>query len=590
MPVRPFLATLSKVFSNEAGANTLQRRSIRRIRCDETRPSCKKCTETGRCCEGYRSNTNRLANTRTRALAPSQSLNQVSLSSSESHLSAPAKRSLYYYRVNTAKHLSGYFGDDFWTTSVLQVGDRDHCVSYALVALASLHEHFHTEAVNRSYLDSEQPRDICPQRGQRTRNTLSLPMHRAVTYYVKATRGLHMSISNGRGGEEVETMLLCCLLLSGFELLRGYHKAAQIHLNGSASLLQAWNDRQKSGRGGSMWSPRAYFIRERLGALFHRMALQAMLYSNVGSSLSPFASQFGSDRDIWAASIVDNHGNRNKTITPDKPTVRVSGPIEARDTLYRIIWQLHLLPERQRYLLEDGATQTSRARDKRRDSFIRSLHQWHRALTDYLDQQAVDGASSTMLRLFDAAARVIIPTCILDSDDQMSFDGFSAQFHEMTDLAERLLFPLSPSPYQSLPMPPPKHFPLLFPGNEDESCFFSLDMGVLHLLYYVAVRCRVTATRRRAVTLLQRAQARREGVWDGVATALVAGRVVAMEEERSKRQGVVKVDAGGDGSICIPASARVRSIWTETDLEKRTVMLRCGWQQGVQSSEELLTW
>lgn len=418
-------------------------------------------------------------------------------------------------------------------------------------------------------------------------------MQHAVSYYAETVRRIQAKISSS-GADEVETTLLCCLLLAGFELLRGYHEAAQVHLHGSASLLQAWQDQQKNNRGGSLWSPRGYFIRERLGPLFHRMALQAVLFSHVGPYSSSSLQFKGDGAAAFVPPMEDKHDDHNKNkerTSQDKTGVRVDSPTEARDTLYRLIWQLYLLPKGRKD--PSKGSRTKKAKAKGRESFIRSLHQWHEALSDYLQKHPVDGASSDMLKLFHAAAHVMIPTCM--SDDQMAFDGFAAQFHEITDLAEKLLFPCSPSP--SLPSatslstsqapPLPKLLPA--PASQDVSYFFSLDMGVLHLLYYVAIRCRVAATRFRALELLRRAQARREGVWDGAATALVAGRVVAMEEEaRQQQQGVETGD--GSSSGCIPASARVGSVWTETDLENRRVVLRCGWQRDMTSSEEVLAW
>lgn len=470
---------------------------------------------------------------------------------------------------------------------MLQVGHRDHCVSYALVALASLHEHFHTEATERSSSSSTaRQAGETSQRGVHP-GALSLPMHHAVSYYAEAVRCLQAKISS-RGDDEVETTLLCCLLLAGFELLRGYHEAAQVHLHGSASLLKAWQDQQKSNRRGSLWSPRGYFIRERLGPLFHRMALQAVLFIHVGPSSSPLKFEGDGAAFAFVSLMEDKHGGNNnkERAIPDRTEVRVASPTEARDTLYRLIWQLYLLPEGQQD--PPKGARKKQARAKERDSFIRSLHQWHEALSDYLKKHPVDGASSDMLKLFHAAAHVMIPTCM--SDDQMAFDGFAAQFHEITDLAEKLLFPRSPSeppptPLSATQAPP---LPKLLPSqtSQDVSYFFSLDMGVLHLLYYVAIRCRVAATRFRALELLRRAQARREGVWDGAATALVAGRVVAMEEQ-ARQQGVETEDGS---SSCIPASVRVGSVWTETDLENRRVVLRCGWQRDMTSSEELLAW
>ncbi|KAK2010474.1 hypothetical protein LZ32DRAFT_563049, partial [Colletotrichum eremochloae] len=440
---------------------------LRHIRCDESRPSCNQCTKTGRSCDGYRPSGSRLATLPKRALAPLQAPSQASLSWSPVQLSAPAQRALHYYRVNTAKQLSGYLDDEFWTTSVLQVGDRDQCVSYALVALASLHEHFNAEATGGSPVTTGDPEAAC-RLGRP--EMWSASMRHALRYYNEAVCRLYAQISASAGGE-IETTLLCCLLLAAFELLRGYHKESQVHLHGSAGLLQAWQDRQNGSHGGSLWSPRGYFIREKLGPLFYRMALQASLFGHVQpTSSSSSSSKHGYEGATLVAFISDTHYSNKKSFTYDDAGMRIASPTEARDTLYRLIWHLYLLPEGRNHLLKGGG-QTKRARAKGQDNFIRSLHQWQDTLFEYLERQSAGGASSTMLKLFYAAARVIIPT--FTSEDQMAFDNFATQFREMTDLAEALLFPPSPQP------PPP--------ARRDAPCFFSLDMGVLHLLYHVVI-------------------------------------------------------------------------------------------------------
>ncbi|KAK1572750.1 uncharacterized protein LY79DRAFT_673990 [Colletotrichum navitas] len=323
----------------------------------------------------------------------------------------------------------------------------------------------------------------------------------------------------------IETTLLCCLLLAAFDLLRGYHKEYQVHLHGSAGLSQTGHHRQNGSRDGSLWSPRGYFIRDNLSPLFYRRA----------AALVAFTS--------------DTYDSNKKRITYDDAGMRIASPTEARDTLYRLIRHLYLLPEGRYHLLE-GA-QTKRSRAKGQDNFIRGLYQWQDTLFEYLERQSAGGASSTMLKLLYAAAHVIIPTST--SKDQMAFDNFATQLREMTDLAEALLFPPSPQP------PPP--------ARHDVPCFFSLDMGVLHLM--------TALTRHRMLALLRRAQARHEGVWDGAATALVVERVVDLEEQAARRQGAqTGADDDGSGgcdSFSIPASARVCSVRTKTDLENRKV-------------------
>ncbi|KAK2037328.1 hypothetical protein LZ31DRAFT_580172 [Colletotrichum somersetense] len=132
------------------------------------------------------------------------------------------------------------------------------------------------------------------------------------------------------------------------------------------------------------------------------MALQASLFGHVQPTSSS-SSKHEYKGATLVAFISDTHDSKKKRTAYDNAGMRIASPTEARDTLYRLIWHLYLLPEGRHHLLK-GA-QTKRARAKGQDNFIRRLHQSQDTLSEYLERQSAGGTSFTMLKLLYAAAR-----------------------------------------------------------------------------------------------------------------------------------------------------------------------------------------
>jgi hypothetical protein len=59
---------------------------------------------------------------------------------------------------------------------------------------------------------------------------------------------------------------------------------------------------------------------------------------------------------------------------------------------------------------------------------------------------------------------------------------------------------------------------------------FTVDMGYIPPLYYLALKCRVPRLRRRAIELII-STPHKEGIWDGEVAAYVARQVMETEEE-----------------------------------------------------------
>ncbi|KAK9781214.1 putative transcriptional regulatory protein [Seiridium cardinale] len=107
----------------------------RRVKCDETRPFCLRCTSTGRLCDGY---------TAAEPMQPTSS-NIVPMApeigpSVDVYESLESSRSFAFFLNRTSPQLAGFFGSEFWERYVLQAAYHESAVRHAIVAIGSLHE------------------------------------------------------------------------------------------------------------------------------------------------------------------------------------------------------------------------------------------------------------------------------------------------------------------------------------------------------------------------------------------------------------------------------------------------------------------
>ncbi|KAF5987566.1 transcriptional regulatory protein moc3 [Fusarium bulbicola] len=99
---------------------------IRRVKCDEDKPSCHRCVSTGRKCDGY-------------DLTPLVSSGRI-LQPIVSGGSDPESQAIYQFRTRIATLISSSFDANFWTYDLLHTSDRYAPVRHALAALASAYQ------------------------------------------------------------------------------------------------------------------------------------------------------------------------------------------------------------------------------------------------------------------------------------------------------------------------------------------------------------------------------------------------------------------------------------------------------------------
>ncbi|EWG55777.1 hypothetical protein FVEG_13727 [Fusarium verticillioides 7600] len=204
---------------------------VRRVKCDEARPSCVKCTSTGRTCDGYEE------------AAEQQSPIQTVIAG---YANSQEARSIQFFIERTLSQLTSFFPDEFWGISVLQVAQYEPSISHALVSFSAYHEAF----------------------------TNGIPGYKspfALKHYNLSIKELHASHSSLS-----HVHLVSCLVFICIEILQGHTETAiRLFKHGHHMVSQF---RQATGQNG---------ILDHVKTLFNRLALQvAILVGDVMPQIS----------------------------------------------------------------------------------------------------------------------------------------------------------------------------------------------------------------------------------------------------------------------------------------------------------------
>ncbi|RAH53630.1 hypothetical protein BO85DRAFT_471664 [Aspergillus piperis CBS 112811] len=115
---------------------------IRHVKCDETKPSCQRCTSTGRKCDGYQDPRAKQIIRRKAESAQPHGMLQVPSAWSFIGDKPIDHEHFHYFQVVTAPTLTGFFNSGFWSYTLLQVSYSYPALWHAITALASLHRDF----------------------------------------------------------------------------------------------------------------------------------------------------------------------------------------------------------------------------------------------------------------------------------------------------------------------------------------------------------------------------------------------------------------------------------------------------------------
>ncbi|KAI0555791.1 hypothetical protein F4679DRAFT_590803 [Xylaria curta] len=492
---------------SRSGCITCSRK--RKIKCDEAYPTCRRCTSTGRACDGYgiwggggSGKLHGLRGPRNGIIAAIAS--PIPLHISLLMASAVEKEHFDWFRHHTLSKLPGSFNSDFWVTLLPQACLSERAVLNAVLALSSVHR--------------GGCRILGRDKGSHKLASMK-PVNEAeiftLEHYLQAITHLQPYFSC-RDKASFRITLVVCIVFVCIDFLRGNFNSARNHVRGGLRLIADMQQLVFSGIGSDLINNKNgsahleviagdsidHWIMEVLSRLYIQINLCQPPRNHfpkvpfqIPSPHPPPLQKFGSSRFAW---------------------------LDLDRQLHRIF---HITSQaRQRQRNSATSSPISVAIAKLQQSVLADLKQWERVLKASKKTLLGNGSveyqkAYCILAMYHTMATIMAHTCVYP-EDELVFDAYTDSFILLTEQATALCSIPDGSLEQTTPPSDGKSF---------DTSRSIVDVGCLPQLYYTALKCRVHHVRHRAVELLQ-PLVHREGFWDARIAATVARKVMEVEE------------------------------------------------------------
>lgn len=435
----------------------------RRVKCDEGKPICQRCTVGGRDCEYSTA----------RVTAPRRRLFTVYLPPVEIQPGFfKSDRGTCFFHQNLAVSLDGQFNSQFWSRLVLQLSHSEPAVRNAVSAISIIYQDVELSLRHPAgYVDAN------PE-GQRQ--------------WTAAVNNLSTQIRTHPDSHLVS--LVCCLLFTCIEFLRGNIESSLLHAQSGFNIL----------------------------ATIHRIA-----YTDAAPG--PICTISPNDLKAIEEHIVPVFSSLNVlcslaarmmppiyvlTATEDSPHQDLSDSrqrlVEISDICIRFMHNA---------ISKAAVFQTEMEDFVEQFKLQTRLDAWHGRLNKLVGELEACGklVKQDALNLLLVHYKVIyiwIRVCTIAGETAL--DNYHKDFEELVHYAEQFA-----KPDTERPAPQP----------------LSFEIQILGPLHYAALKCRHPIIRRRALKLLKFAP-RREGLWNGHYAYVTAKRVIELEEMYLDEQGL----------------------------------------------------
>ena len=472
----------------------------RKVKCDETRPSCLRCVSYGQACKGYKVPKTWLFETPAiiqKSKVTSQSLVQIRPAPHPDR-EPLERRALLYFNEKTIPLLAAFnsVSLELWKEVIPQLGQSVEPLQHLMIAAASCQEKLSPASHNKE-----------------DNNRL------AAQHYSKAVQ---MLIDRSRQPTP-EIMLMCCLLFIACENLRVSQLQAVPHLRAGLKILRQYEQARSSDSHDQLnTSPSALWIRDLIEPTFARLEAAA----GFGGHLLQ-GNSFDQPYDLnWKEPRVPE-------TFPDLLAVRES---------FHDICQYLYFQSKQHH---DFYSKNSPALAKvRRLYYLWHERAWSSAQT--LASKTYKAASPSTVHLdddhhrgmlaFEAHYQCVIlclTTCV--STTETVYDAHLSKFKDILRICQALFS--------------------YYHNNEPDRVeapdnIFQYSPGMSPPVFIVASLCRDRVVRREATNLLRRMHEARHGVDDECVTARMAETLIALEEKG--------LSSAPEMSRDIPESNRVR--------------------------------
>ncbi|KAF8859537.1 hypothetical protein BDZ45DRAFT_673282 [Acephala macrosclerotiorum] len=475
---------------------------FRHKKCDESRPACTQCTKTGRTCD---------------FLLPTPP--STPKPPSKRHKKAIKTLKPLVKQCHTLPQLiaAPTFGSPFLSHELPHFEYFHHLVTYSssspfrspLFTKTILQFSHHEPCIRHAIIAISA---LLKYQSRQHHPSINVQSYRIESHviYARALEGLNRRIggTNFNDDSSWEVALIGNMLIATFEALGGRDTAALNHLETGGELLK-----------------------ERLSS-----SIQP------SSTLDELTQAF-THLNVQACTVATFYRSPN-TLPPFIPSSFPSLLAARRtlDSIIRFMWHA-LRPVRPctqtlpyTPLPPDLATKLHHIRtlftawESRFNNLILSLH-----------KSRENDAGINVLRIQYLAAEINLETEFYH--DELAYDAFLSSFREIVDLSTSILFPGA-----DLSTPLPAVAACSAPT-------FAFESMLIPPLYLVALKCRETRLRRRAIALLKCCGI--EGVWNGAGMAAVAEWIMEIEERDS--------EIDGDGEAFVREESRCRQVSTTVD-------------------------
>lgn len=451
------------------------------MKCDGGRPSCQRCSSTGRKCDGYGIWGGGGLETQRPAVQASPKLDQMSILGL---VSSQECRYFDWFQCRTATKLPGIFGSPFWERLVLQASLTEPAVLHAALALGSAHRSSPSmQITKRSSVPDEQEQFT-------------------LRHYSKAIRHLRPRVDD-HSKASLRVALVSCALFVCLEFLSGRYQTGYKHMRSGIDLLREM--KQSSDTACEAHSQTNLFnasVDNWLSDVFSRLSLSAILLGNDHPAYNPILMLPGD-------------------CGPPPPIFE--NITQARRRLDHLMGDVLLLSDHCR-LFSHGTHSVELPQEafSTQNRILSDLDAWNTAYTASRVQVVAEmGAHGEVaypiLHRTHTFVRLMTATCLLNGNE-MGYDEHMSSFLEIIRYSVDLLVSVADlqranKAYVHRTDVPP----------------FVADRGWILPLYFTALRCRNHRIRLQAVQLLHASKCR-EGIWDSEIAASMSKEVMNLEE------------------------------------------------------------
>ncbi|KAH6664066.1 hypothetical protein B0J14DRAFT_251377 [Halenospora varia] len=572
----------------------------RRIKCDETRPVCRRCIISEKVCQGYLPATSRRTSKSSQSSSGSNSgpvksskpaaVPQVFIInvSSTSFNTEQEHRYFRLFSDSIVAEIAPECNPERWSRLILQTCASVESVRYAGIAIAAL-----GKTLEASKSSSRRDSDGL---GQGFRYSQEAKVHHqyALEQYHRAITLMRIDIASGR--QNIRTMLISCIVIACFESLHGNQDIASKQIRAGIDLLNDWRTRQRhadvSRHPLGFSSPNPSEVEDFLVQAFGRMEVQLMTFRDARSA-ECHTSLRSEGREVAIGMPATFENLEQARVYLDLTMRRIlhfsaSPPFRlGRSQAYEITGSRNVvvLPGKWNSCASITASATSLpvGNIEERDvvaeaaALLAELQSWEKAFDPLLQSTLVTRGADAIIALTLSvnATSAQLFRCVF-AKSEMDTDMFLQEFKHIV-WASALQVSLREEEAQKR---------RLVDGN-DPTLTFSFDLGILMPLYMVLMKCRHGPTRREALKILIQHK-RREGLWDNDVLAGVARWVMRLEGQLDEA-GATDTNENDEvlGLERRTRDRRVRFDWTERKAYMRCMQIDTATGQLVERNEVL---